>query len=111
MSRIQTGESLWQPVEAQSPFITNLSHPVIRAEYSARLRELGMRYDEWMQPRERRAFDRLMVAKYGEQFPPPPHAVWLLEAFDILDAAEEQAERARRVPVTVRVCEPDEDLW
>lgn len=113
MSRIQGG-SLWKQPGERAAYLTDLRHPVIAAEYRARLRELGMRYDDWLPPRQRRQFDREMVLKYGERFPLPPHATWLLMAYDIQDEQEDVAERQRRQaaaqPAMVAVY-VDEDLF
>ena len=113
MSRVRSGGSLWRLPGDRATYLTDLRHPVIAAEYRNRLRERGLRYDGWLSPRDRRQFDREMVEKYGEQFPPPPHAAWLLMAYDIQDAQEDMEERRRQqvaVPATVVTYE-DEDLF
>lgn len=94
-------------------YLADLRHPTVAAHYRERKQELGLRYDEEMPPRERRQFDRDMIRTYGFSCPPPARAEWALQVYDIMDAEEERAARNRRarVPVTVRVCEPDEDLW
>ena len=99
---------LWLPDGA--PYLADLRHPVIHREYTEHMTASGRRYNEPMSPRERRQFDREMVAKYGAQCPPPPRAFFSLMSYDAQDAQEEAAARAARVPVMVTVCE-EEDLF
>ena len=78
---------LW--VESSNPrYITDRSHPIIRREYDQRRRELGLRHDEEMTERERRAFDRDMVHKYGWKYPVPGYVEWLLKVWEFLPAEE-----------------------
>ena len=74
-------EPLWSNDGAR--YLTNMKNELIRMEYDKRLRELGhTRYNEIMTERERRQFDRDMIAKYGEACPPPGRAEWLLKVWD-----------------------------
>lgn len=74
-------------------FLTDLRHPVIRREWNARLQRAGRRIGTPAEMRERRQFDREMVAKYAALCPPPPRTEWLLKAYDIMDAQEAAARR------------------
>ena len=66
-------------------FLTDLTHPLIRRELEQRCSELGLRYDSPMTESQRRNFDRAMVAKYGERYPPPARTPWLLMIWDMLE--------------------------
>ena len=76
-------------------YLVDMRHPVIRRELNERQLRLGRYPSDAAHPRERRQFDREMIAKYGDLCPPPARTTWHLKAYDILDAQEERAERAR----------------
>lgn len=76
-------------------YLTDMRHPVIRREWEQRQLRLGRRPAAAESLRERRQFDREMVAKYGEICPPPARTEWHLKIYDILDAQEDRAERER----------------
>ena len=77
---------IWAPDAAT--YLTDMRHPVIRREWELRQMEKGRYPTDAATLRERRQFDREMVAKYGATCPPPPRAEWQLKAYDILDAQE-----------------------
>lgn len=76
-------------------YLTDMRHPVIRREWEQRQLRRGRRPAAAESLRERRQFDREMVAKYGEICPPPARTEWHLKIYDILDAQEDRAERER----------------
>ena len=76
-------------------YLTDLRHPVMRREWTQRQLRLGRLPMAAVDLRERRQFDREMVAKYGEICPPPARTEWHLKVYDILDAQEDRAARAR----------------
>ena len=93
-------------------YLTDLRHPVMRQEWEQRQLKLGRRPNAAEDLRERRRFDREMVAKYGELCPPPPRTKWQLLTYDIMDQKEERELRQRiaaRQPVYERVY-VDEEL-
>lgn len=95
-------------------YLTDLRHPVLREEWTRWQFQRNRRYDSPMSDeRERRDFDRAMVAKYAEDCPPPPRTPWQLMAYTILDQKEEREERQRlaaaRQPVYERMY-VDEDI-
>ena len=51
--------------DPQNPYITNINHPIIRAEYAEYCRARGFRQDIPMSDDERLAFDVAMVQKFG----------------------------------------------
>ena len=81
--------SLWigdeVAVKNNTRFLTDLTHPLIRREYEQRCSELGLRCDAPLTEQQRRDFDRAMVAKYGERYPPPGRTPWLLMIWDMLE--------------------------
>ena len=78
--------NIWNEDESGAIWLTNLQHPIIREEYSKRLRELGLiRYNDTLNEQQRRDFDRAMVQKYGDQYPPPGRTPWLLKIWDMLE--------------------------
>lgn len=74
-------------------YLTDMRHPVIRREWEQRQLRLGRLPNAAEDLRERRQFDREMVAKYGELCPPPPRTEWQLKAYDIMDTQEDAARR------------------
>ena len=78
-------------------YLTDLRHPLMRQEWVRWQLSRGRRYDSPMPDRERRDFDRVMLAKYGEQCPPPPRTAFQLVVFDIYDRKETYAEEQRRL--------------
>lgn len=83
-------------------YLTDMRHPVIRREWEQRQLRLGRLPMAAVSLRERRQFDREMVAKYGEICPPPARTVWHLKTYDILDAQEERAERERLAAIAAK---------
>lgn len=76
---------LWIDDTVGATFLTDPTHPLIRREMERRQRELGLRCDSPMTDKQRRDFDRAMVAKYGERYPPPARTPWLLMIWDMLE--------------------------
>ena len=74
-------------------YLTDMRHPVIRREWEQRQLRMGRLPMAAEELRERRQFDREMVAKYAALCPPPPRTEWLLKAYDIMDAQEDAARR------------------
>ena len=72
-------------------YLVDMRHPVIRREWEERQLRLGRLPMAAEELRERRQFDREMVAKYGDVCPPPARTEWQLKAYDILDAQEDRA--------------------
>ena len=89
-------------------YLTDRRHPVMMEENRRWLLERGRRDDEDMSPRERRQFDREMVAKYGEICPPPARTVWHLKIYDILDAQEERAAREKAAAIAAKNAKNEE---
>lgn len=83
-------------------YLTDMRHPVIRREWEQRQLRMGRLPMAAMSLRERRQFDREMIAKYGEICPPPARTEWHLKTYDILDAQEERAERERRAAIAAK---------
>ncbi len=83
-------------------YLTDMRHPVIRREWDRRQIERGWYPADAAPLRERRQFDREMVAKYGEICPPPARTEWHLKTYDILDAQEERAERERMAAIAAK---------
>lgn len=77
-------------------YLTDMRHPVIRREWEQRQLRMGRLPMAAVSLRERRQFDREMVAKYGEICPPPARTEWQLKTYDIQDAQEERAARNQR---------------
>lgn len=94
-------------------YLADVRHPLFAEEYQRRQIEKGRRFDEGMPPRERRQFDRDMIAKYGKQYPPPARTPFALMSYCIQDAAEERAARLAKPveTVSVPVGYIDEDLF
>ncbi len=90
-------------------YLTDLRHPVMIREWTQRQLRLGRRPDSPTTLRDRRQFDREMVAKYAEACPPPTRTPWQLMTYDFMD---KQEEIAARQPVRVRYEEVyvDEDI-
>lgn len=78
-----TAGSMWLPNTAI--YIANLQHDIIREEYNAFRRVLGIRHGDPMSDRQRRDFDRLMVKKYAKKETPPERTRFVLQGYDILD--------------------------
>ena len=76
-------------------YLADMRHPVIRREWEERQLRLGRLPMAAEELRERRQFDREMIAKYGDLCPPPARTEWHLKTYDILDAQEKRAERAK----------------
>lgn len=76
--------SLW--AEPGSFQLTNATHPIVRREHDRWQRERGRRYDEPMTDEERRAFDRMMVERYGQKYPPPGWVEWMLRIWEFVPA-------------------------
>lgn len=91
---------IWR--EDPAPYLVDMRHPVAREEWDNRQLRLGRFPWEPQEKRERRQFDREMVAKYGKIYPPPKHAKWVLATHGIIDQQEEREMRQRiaadRVP-------------
>ncbi|MBR3778178.1 MAG: hypothetical protein IKL13_00430 [Clostridia bacterium] len=83
-------------------YLTDMRHPVIRREWEKRQIERGWYPADAASLRDRRQFDREMVAKYGEICPPPARTEWHLKIYDILDAQEERAEREKAEAIAAR---------
>lgn len=83
-------------------YLTDMRHPVIRREWEQRQLRLGRLPNAAEALRDRRQFDREMVAKYGEICPPPARTVWHLKIYDILDAQEERAAREKAAAIAAR---------
>ncbi|MBQ9841586.1 MAG: hypothetical protein IJO42_00575 [Clostridia bacterium] len=82
-------------VEDPAPYLVDMRHPVVREEWDKRQLRLG-RLPWAPEPlRERRQFDREMVAKYGRIYPPPKRAKWVLATHDIIDQQEERERRRK----------------
>ena len=90
---------IWAPDSAT--YLTDMRHPVIRREWELRQLERGRLPNAAMPLRERRQFDREMIAKYGDLCPPPARTAWHLKTYDILDAQEDRAERERMMAVAI----------
>ena len=92
---------MWR--EEPVPYLVDMRHPVVREEWDDRQLSRGRFPWEPEPERERRQFDREMVAKYGKIYPPPPRAKWVLATHGIIDQQEERARRkkeaAARAPV------------
>jgi len=88
---------IWR--EDPAPYLVDMRHPVAREEWDNRQLRLGRFPWEPQEKRERRQFDREMVAKYGRIYPPPKRAKWLLATHDIIDQQEER-EMRRRIAAT-----------
>lgn len=82
-------------------YLTDMRHPVIRQEWTQRQIERGWYPADAAPLRDRRQFDREMVAKYGDACPPPARTKWQLITYDIMDAQEERAERERTMAVAI----------
>lgn len=82
-------------------YLTDMRHPVIRQEWERRQIERGWYPADAVPLRDRRQFDREMVAKYGEICPPPARTEWQLKAYDIMDAQEDREERERTMAVAI----------
>ena len=95
-------------------YLTDLRHPVMREEWTRWQLDKGRRYNSPLSSeRERRDFDRAMVAKYNEQCPPPPRTPWQLMAYGILDGKEDLEARQRLAavrPVKYERVYIDEDI-
>ncbi len=97
-------------------YLTDLRHPVMRQEWVQWQLSRGRRYDSPMPPRERRQFDREMIAKYSEICPPPSGVQFHLVVYDIFDRQEDYAEEQKRLAAmppmveTERMVYVDEDL-
>lgn len=82
-------------------YLADMKHPVVRDEWTVWCIGMGLRPDAAVSLRERRQFDRLMVAKYGKIYPPPKRAKWVLLTHNILDQQEQrqrcQGATARRI--------------
>ena len=85
---------IWAPDTAT--YLTDMRHPVIRREWELRQMEKGRHPSDAATLRERRQFDREMIAKYGDACPPPARTKWQLITYDIMDAQEER-ERAEQM--------------
>ena len=68
-------------------YLADLRHPLIAREYDRRCRELGLHYGSGMNEQQRRDFDRAMLAKYGDRYPPPARTVWVLKSWEIIEQA------------------------
>ena len=90
---------IWAPDTAT--YLTDMRHPVIRQEWEQRQLRLGRLPMAAVSLRERRQFDREMIAKYGDLCPPPARTKWQLKAYDIMDAQEDRAERERMLAVAI----------
>ena len=91
---------IWAPDTAT--YLTDMRHPVIRQEWEQRQLRLGRLPMAAVSLRERRQFDREMIAKYGDLCPPPARTKWHLKAYDILDVQEERAERERMAAIAAK---------
>lgn len=80
-------------------YLTDMRHPVIRREWDRRQIERGWYPSDAAPLRDRRQFDREMVAKYGDICPPPARTEWHLKTYDILDAQEERAAREKAAAI------------
>lgn len=105
MTDLQTLTGMWAADTAL--WLADMRHPVVREEWTRWRLSLGERPDSPFTMRERRQFDRLMVAKYGEICPPPPRTKWQLWGYDIQDMNEDrlarQAAAQRRKETQVEV--------
>ena len=68
-------------------FLTDPTHPLIRREMEQQQRELGLRCDSALSEAQRRDFDRAMVAKYGDRYPPPARTQWVLLGWEVVEQA------------------------
>lgn len=98
---------IWR--EDPAPYLVDMRHPVAREEWDNRQLRLGRFPWEPQDKRERRQFDREMVAKYGKIYPPPARAKWVLATHGIIDQQEERARRADR-KVTYEMRYIDEEI-
>ncbi len=71
----------------EARYLSNLQHPLIAREYEKYNRELGNRCGGGMTAQQRRDFDRAMLKKYGDQYPPPARTEWVLKGWEILEQA------------------------
>ena len=85
---------IWAPDTAT--YLTDMRHPVIRREWEQRQLRMGRLPMAAVSLRERRQFDREMIAKFGDLCPPPARTKWQLITYDIMDAQEER-ERAEQM--------------
>ena len=92
---------IWAPDAAT--YLTDMRHPVIRREWELRQMEKGRHPSDATSLRERRQFDREMIAKYGDLCPPPARTKWQLLTYDIMDAQETRAEAERMAAKTFAV--------
>lgn len=90
---------IWAPDTAT--YLTDMRHPVIRREWEQRQLRMGRLPMAAVSLRERRQFDREMIAKYGDLCPPPARTKWQLITYDIMDAQEDRAERERMLAVAI----------
>ena len=90
---------IWAPDTAT--YLTDMRHPVIRQEWEQRQLRMGRLPMAAVSLRERRQFDREMIAKYGDLCPPPARTKWQLITYDIMDAQEDRAERERMLAVAI----------
>ena len=90
---------IWAPDSAN--YLTDMRHPVIRQEWEQRQLRMGRLPMAAVSLRERRQFDREMIAKYGDLCPPPARTKWQLITYDIMDAQEDRAERERMLAVAI----------
>lgn len=92
MTEVHTLTGMW--AADTEPYLVNMFHPVMWNEWRRWWGAEGFRrYGNENQPRARRQFDRLMVAKYGEICPPPPRTKWQLWGYDIQDMNEDRLAR------------------
>lgn len=94
---------IWR--EDSAPYLVDMRHPVAYEEWDNRQLRRGRLPWEPEPLRERRQFDREMVAKYGKIYPPPKRAKWVLATHDIIDQQEEREMRRSIAAARVRVYE------
>lgn len=83
--------------DQRNPYITNINHPIIRAEYAEYCRARGFRQDIPMSDDERLAFDVAMVQKFGVDRTMPERCRYLFCAVE-----EKYAKKRLSQPYKVR---------
>ena len=78
---------IWIEDKDAGLFLTDPRHPLVRAELEDYLRRNGMRYDEPLNEQQRRNFERAILEKYSELFPPPARTPWVPKTWAILEQA------------------------
>ena len=68
-------------------YLADSRHPLIAREYERYSRELGLCYGSGTSEQQRRDFDRAMLAKYSDRYPPPARTEWVLKGWEVIEQA------------------------